>query len=170
MAEEIKEETESQGTREAKDASAQTHPEAARVVEAAPGQAASEAAEPADAKKPATLYDETGGMAGEARPEGGEAPLACQLKSAFAHKDREPGSLHDETGGMAGEGPERNFGDMLSPYRGGTGLYICCGGIIGLVVGWLIALAAGINPWGGVVAGAIGGAAIGLYVAETRRF
>lgn len=55
-------------------------------------------------------------------------------------------------------------------YKGSAGAYLCIGGLIGAFVGWLIALAAAECWLGGVVAGAIGGAAIGLYVVETRRF
>lgn len=57
-----------------------------------------------------------------------------------------------------------------SPYKGSLGYYLAWGGGIGAVLGWLIALAADINWFGGLVAGAVLGACIGLYVVETKRF
>lgn len=95
----------------------------------------------------------------------------------------EMAKLHEQTGGMAGPAPSAGnaqatddasgvggMQNILSPYKGNVLAYICAGGAIGLCVGWLIALASDINGWGGVIAGAIAGAAIGLYVVETRRF
>lgn len=70
----------------------------------------------------------------------------------------------------APQGEPVNGSEVESPYQGKLIPYICVGGAIGLAVGWLIAVAAGINPWGGVIAGAIAGGAIGLYVVETKRF
>lgn len=57
-----------------------------------------------------------------------------------------------------------------SPFKGSLGYYLSWGGGIGAVLGWLIALAADINWFGGLVAGAVIGACIGLYVVETKRF
>lgn len=78
--------------------------------------------------------------------------------------------LHEQTGGMAGQGGKVQSEDKRRPYEGNTLYYLCWGGFIGLIVGWLIGLGAGMNWYGGAICGIVLGAAIGLYVVETKRF
>lgn len=88
-------------------------------------------------------------------------------------------SLARETGGVAGantgasgesQSDQYDNPEPKSPYKGSVGSYLWWGAAIGAAGGWLIGLAAGVWWLGGLICGAIIGAAIGLYVVETKRF
>ncbi len=96
----------------------------------------------------------------EPQVQNGETPLAAataQNSSKISDKPLSPDNA----------GPEINT-QWNTPYKGSLGYYLSWGGGIGAVLGWLIALMASINWFGGLVAGAIIGACIGLYLVETK--